>query len=63
MKINVLLNKIESSKAKIAKERDRLWAVYGDLEDLLESCDDGIESIESGKREIESGIDFLSKFL
>lgn len=60
-KLKYILKKIDESKARIAKERDSLREIFGELESELESFDRGIECLESGKREIEDGIDAISE--
>lgn len=57
------LASIEKSKLIIAKERDKLRDIYGDLEMLLESFDEATEGLENGKREIENSIDTLSQYV
>jgi uncharacterized membrane protein len=42
--------------AEIAKRRDALRGLVSDIEDILESCDDGVQSFEYG-------IDALSRDL
>lgn len=61
--IKSLLSKIEISKNKVAKERDLIRELHGELEGLLESWDAGIENIEFGSREILNGIDSLSELV
>ena len=59
--ISDLLEKIETSKNKIAEERDKLRIIYDELEDILDSFDRGIEGLYHGKRDIEDAIDALSE--
>jgi predicted nucleic acid-binding Zn-ribbon protein len=61
--IRKVLAKIEKSKTIIAKERDKIREIYGELESCLESFDEGIEGLEQGKQEIESSLDTLSQFV
>ena len=63
MDIKTILNEIETGKAKIAKERDKLHNIYVELGAFIDSCDEGIELLEKGKREIESGLDSLSEYV
>lgn len=58
-----LSKKIENKKAIIAKQRDGLRELHGELEDLLESFDTGIDSLDLGLADLERGIDTLSEFV
>lgn len=62
-KIKKKLLAIEKSKSIIAKERDKLRIIYGDLYDLLYDLDNGISDLEEGLSSIESGVDEFSKTL
>lgn len=61
--LKLVLTKIEKSKAKVAKERDIIRGLCGELETILESFDRGIDSLENGKLEIEDGIQALSEWV
>ena len=61
--IKTILIKIEKSKKVISKERDKLRSVYIELEDILETLDEGTDDINVGLKYIESGIDEVSKYL
>jgi hypothetical protein len=50
------LRKALKHVAEIAKRRDALRGLVSDIEDILESCDDGVQSFEYG-------IDALSRYL
>jgi len=58
-----VLEQIEKSKNVIAKERDKLREILGELESTLESFDEGVEGLEAGKREIDNAIDTMSQFV
>ena len=61
--LKAILGKIEKSKEVIAKERDKLREIYGELEMCLESFDEGIKGLENGKGEIETALDVLNQFV
>ena len=60
-KVKELTEQIESSKIMIAHERDKMRALYEELDSFLYDVDTGIDSIENGLREIESGLDEFSQ--
>lgn len=57
------LTQIEKQKEVLGKDRDKLRDLYQDLQEIVESCDNGIDLIESGLREIRNGIDEMSQFI
>lgn len=61
--LKLLLAKIEKSKKIVAKERDELREMFGELDMLLESFDEAVDGLEEGKRSIESAIDTLSQYI
>jgi len=61
--IKKLLAEIEKRKIIVAKQRDELREISSELEDLLQSFDEGIEGLEIGKAEIEGALDTLSQYV
>ncbi len=59
--IKELLKQIESSKIRLAHERDKLRALVEEVTELIDITDRGVESIDIGLRELEGGIDTLSE--
>lgn len=62
-RVKELMEKAEKAKAVIAAERDTLRQLHSELEDILESVDEGIDEISDGLRYLESGIDRMSQYL
>lgn len=62
-KVRKLLVEIEKRKARISADRDALRESFADLEDILDSLDEGIHEIESGTDSIERGLDSISQHL
>ena len=58
-----LMERAERSKKVIAAERDTLRNIYSDLENLLETVDEGLGDITCGLRSLSDGIDRLSEQL
>ena len=46
IKLNRLMKQVESSKEKIAAERDKLWNIFGSIEDEIDSFNRGIEALD-----------------
>lgn len=61
--IKSLVAKIEKAKDKIASQRDIIRELHAELENLLETLDEGVNSIEIGCLDISAGIDELSQKL
>ena len=58
-----LVKRIEAAKTAISKERDKLRGYACDLEDILNSVDDGLEDIQSGVEYLQDGITTISETL
>ena len=58
-----IIVKIEHHKAKIAKERNLLREILEDLEDCIESFNEGIEGLADGLVSIENAIDSISEYV
>ena len=59
--LKAIVVKINNHKTKIAKERDALRRIFIDLEDEIQSFDEGIDGIDDGIRSIEDAIDSISE--
>lgn len=63
IKISEILDDIFKKKCIIARERDALLKVYKELEDLLDTLDEGVEGLDEGIRCLQEGLDSLSEKL
>lgn len=61
--IRKLLTKIDNQKQALSDARDELRQTYCDLQDIVESTDDGIDEINSGLRLIEDGLGTVSQHI
>lgn len=62
-KFGKLLKEFKMLKKRIAKDRDKLWDLYSEIEDIARSVDDGVDDIDRGLKFLQDGLDNMSEYL
>ena len=58
-----LVEKIEKQKEIIAKERNKLWELFDELESIVSSLKDGEDSLNLAIQDIRCAIDRMSEYI
>ncbi len=58
-----LLTKIESTKSQVSKYRDLLRELHEELDDILETLDEGLSDFADGQRLLGDALDKMSELI